>query len=307
MEQPVLPEDPLALAHHQIALLQQQVQQLIGHVQQIALSTSPGLASGQLPSSGNFALKPEKPEAFRGLEQKSLHVETWLFQVKQYYRLINVTDESTRIQFAASLLQGHAARWYRLQSARAPSGSDPFLTWENFEGAIRKQFTPVNYEKRARDRLSELRQTTSVQRYLENFTALCLEITDLHPTEQLHRFVDGLKPHVRREVELRDAHTFEDAASMAERVDNISFSTRGPTASTPQFQRASDPMELGNLDVDLRNQPQAPRLSADQRQRLRESGVCYYCHQPGHLLVDCPIRQKRPASDNAWRPPARPQ
>jgi len=292
------PEVQLAEARQEIINLQAQMQHVIGHIQ--AEQTAPITSS-----SRSFGIKPIKPEIFEGLTEKRLHVDTWLFQINQYYDLVKVTDESTRIRYAASLLKGNASLWYQLQCVRS-STSEAFSTWNEFQEALRKQFTPVNWEKRARDQLIDLRQTGSVRRYLEIFTTLCLHIKDLHPTEQLHKFIHGLKPFVRCEVELRSPQTFEDAAAMAEKVDSISFATRGysgmPLARTkPVFVRSTPPpqapvpMELDTFKVGRpakSNEVKGPRLSPEERNRLRDSNSCFYCREPGHIMKFCPLRSK---------------
>jgi len=101
------PEVQLAEARQEIINLQAQMQHVIGHIQ--AEQTAPITSS-----SRSFGIKPIKPEIFEGLTEKRLHVDTWLFQINQYYDLVKVTDESTRIRYAASLLKGNASLWYQL-------------------------------------------------------------------------------------------------------------------------------------------------------------------------------------------------
>jgi hypothetical protein len=168
---------------------------------------------------------------------------------------------------------------------------------------------PVNSEKRARDRLAALRQTTSVRRYIQEFTDLCLGIPDLHASEQFHRFVQGLKANIRREVELQDPMTFEEATRIAERVDAISFAHRSepprPFVPRPSFSSSQpEPMELGSMNVDRRRPPAAvnpSRLSAEDRRRLRDTNACFYCRQPGHIMSRCPQRPGNSAPNSDQR------
>jgi hypothetical protein len=228
--------------------------------------------------------------------------------VEQYFRTLRVDDDTTRIEFTATLLKEHAALWYRLQCLR--HDGHPYATWDEFRTALKQTFTPVNQEKRARDRLASLRQTTSAQRYIQEFTSLCLEISDLHSTEQLDRFVRGLKPHVRREVELRDPKTFDEATTIAERVDQISFAatrTKPIQGSRPSTSSGPQPMELGAM----RTVPtvKKTRLTPEERQDLRQRKACFYCRESGHMMADCPNKpknfnkpgngQRRPPS-NRW-------
>src|SRR4051795_3571325 len=57
-------------------------------------------------------LKLAKPKTFGGKSNES--VDTWIFQVEQYFR-ITESPEDKKIPFAASFLTDHAATWWRHQ------------------------------------------------------------------------------------------------------------------------------------------------------------------------------------------------
>ena len=224
LEGPAMQPVEQQLAHTQQQLQQAQAQLAAVHQSNSELANAVGALQQQFASllptlhaSAAHApapikiIKPVPPVPFHGHDDKQHQIEPWLFSLNSYFRALQINDDQQRISYATCLLQGHAAQWFRLQCLRT-SDSQPYRTWAEMEAALEKQFKPVNLEKRARDRLAELRQQTSVRRYLEQFTTLCLEIPDLHPTEQFHRFIHGLKPHVRRELELQDPKTFDEAA-----------------------------------------------------------------------------------------------
>lgn len=287
----LVPAEDLAFAQQQLANAQAQINALVGQLAAQAAAPPPPPPNG---------IKPALPAPFKGSDEKHVQVQSWLFSLNCYFRAVNVVSERQKIDYAVCLLQGHAAQWYRLQSLRAPD-SEPYASWDEFQDALEKQFMPVNFEKRARDRLAALKQVTSVQRYIKEFTDICLEIPDLHSSEQFHRFVQGLKPNVRREVELQDPLTFNEATRIAERIDAISFAHRSEPsrvpAPRPSYSRSDsrpEPMELGSMSVDRRRPSAAAnlssRLSAEDRRRLRDANACFYCRKPGHIMARCPDR-----------------
>ncbi|KAJ9531498.1 hypothetical protein QJQ45_015038 [Haematococcus lacustris] len=168
------------------------------------------------------------PATFSG--SRTTDVAAWLFAVDLFFTISELTD-AQRIVYVATLLSGHALLWYR-------SSVSSFTSWTCFVAAFERQFAPVNRLRHARDRLAALTQTSSVRRYLGEFTALCLEVTDLSPAEQLDRFIRGLKPSVRRELELREPTSFSEASTIADRVDAISYST---SASRSSYRPPSTP------------------------------------------------------------------
>jgi hypothetical protein len=89
-------------------------------------------------------------------------------------------------------------------------------SWVGFESDVKQQFTNVNEQQRARDRLADLRQSGSVRDYITQFRNVSLQILDMSAADQLDRFKRGLKDNVRIEVE-RDCSTLEECERIAER------------------------------------------------------------------------------------------
>jgi hypothetical protein len=188
------------------------------------------------------SIKVPVPDTFEGLTSKGERddVNNWIFQVELYFRGKGITDHDQQVDYAASLLRGSALLWYRMELRRLPGAARPYDTWMEFSAALKTQFVPVNQTRRARDRLAECRQTTAVRRYIDMFSSISLEIDDLDATEQLDRFIRGLKPIVRREVELRAPRTFLEACTIAERVDTIDHSALkdhrfAPGSASPEY------------------------------------------------------------------------
>lgn len=276
----------------------------------------------RLAHNQSVRLKPPEPEHYTG-DDGRVSIDTWLFKLERFFKLTETTSDIKRVDYAAALLRGRAALWYRLQCLRAASVDDtPYHTWDEFTHAVKEQFATVNHEKRARDRLAALRQTTSVRRYLMEFSGLCLEISDMSSAEKMDRFLRGLKPAIRKELELRGTETFEEAMSLAERLDNLDFAYRGNNRSNgprtgASFGRASHhtgpvPMELGNIQHTFgaarTKQPASPRrtkLTWEERKHLLDNGGCLYCRRMGHSIEQCPAKPSRPPypppKNGQWR------
>jgi hypothetical protein len=264
-------------------------------------------------------LKPKIPDTFSG--DAKLDVETWLFQMLQYFLACQVMDNARRVVFAGQLLRGNAALWWR--SLHENGGMATINSWDAFVEAIKLQFRPVNLLKKARDELNNLaqRDRQSVQDFVTNVRRICLLLPSVTEEEKKHRFLSGLADRrIRTEINLEEAKTqtsmtFEVAAQLAERLESSFRSNSGPADRRPSrpnfygtprpnnFQRTAynaapyrgpAPMELGAIQGP-RDMPYRPaRMAPAERERLYQSGACFYCKETGHLAKDCPKKQLAP-------------
>ena len=78
-----------------------------------------------------FNVKVEKPETYNGDKTKDL--DTWLFQVREHLEILTVLVHG-HVTYAASLLQGNAALWWReaCEANRRPA------TWADFCRVIKE-------------------------------------------------------------------------------------------------------------------------------------------------------------------------
>jgi Ty3 transposon capsid-like protein len=235
-------------------------------------------------------VKFQKPSSYEGQQRQ---LDAWLYEVELYYENLAM-PESRKIGYAVSLLRGTALLWWKSKSTRGEIS----VTWDHFKSSIRSQFQPKNAYRQARDRLRHLQQTTSVSTYNSTFNIVCLDIPDLSDAEVLDKYLAGLKPQTRTYVELENPHSLEEAMSIADRYDNITFSTKVKPSSIPTFKPqtfrryepnqppssdSTTPMELDRIDV-------RPSLSEKDKETLRKNGLCFYCKERGHMAITCPKR-----------------
>jgi hypothetical protein len=143
-----------------------------------------------------------------------------------------------------------------------------------------------------------LQQRGPVRQYTSAFMTLCLHIPNLPSSEQFEYHRRGLKPAIRKEIEIRGITTVDEAATVADRVDSISFAARNgngassaradyspystpDSASPPQY----DPMDIDTMEVRryhrrlppsdrVSHQPyKAARLTRQERGHLTQQDV----------------------------------
>ena len=259
-----------------------------------------GLQGGGVHDKAHSSLP--KPEAFSGASRaqdaKAMDVETWVFQFERYVSACNMGLEKY-VDYAACLLRGPAAIWWRVRS----QNGNLHVTWEQFKAMVIQDFKPVNAAQRARDRVATLRQTRSATEYCNEFRMAVLEIPDMSESWKLDAFFRGLKPNVQRELERYPPTDLYEAMRQAERIDAIDFKysrssqkSRERSNFNPGFRQSAPhsdgpvPMELGALNV---NQQWGGQLSERERAELRAKGACFFCRGPGHTKFSCPNRNTK--------------
>ena len=228
------------------------------------------------------SLKAQKPDTYTPGRRSDLNL--WLFGVEQYLKFQEI-QETLHVSYAATLLRGTAMSLWRYTSKLANNGGQALpTTWLDFKSFLIGAFQPINPVKLARDKLSTLRQTTSVQAYFYQFQTISMEIPGLSGEESTDRFIRGLKPHIRQEIELRGLTTFPDILTTAQRMDAITYkgllstptlgypinkngnSYSQPSYSQPSHYNESTPMEL---DAMRRNQPNKKQNNKPPQQGTR--------------------------------------
>ena len=211
-------------------------------------------------------VKPPKPELYNGGPNPDL----WIFSLHVYFIAVNMVQDAQRIAFATALLRGAAMDWWRYTLLHQVPA-----TWDAFSRALIAQFMPIAAERMARDQLSRLKQGDGpVRRYIFEFRRLLLRVTDLTPADALHRFVQGLKPGLAREVNIRDPPNLETAMNIAQRADIFNYRARMAAVHSSQQDSGGGPtaMELGMLEGPT------PR---------QFNGYCHSCGKWGHRAAEC--------------------
>ncbi len=281
--------DPLQHVQAAVALLQEQIQgltlsdvsalqnQVNAQGQQVAaLAAVPPV---QAPPS--VSLKPPKPDSYSSVKSSG-RPETWAFTVDTYFEAARISDPD-RVTYVATLLRGPAAVWWQSHVTTA-STLTRITTWEAFKVAFLLQFAPIGNVRHARDRLANCIQAKSVAQYTTEFRMLVLQIPNISPDEQLDRFLRGLKPAMRREVEMREPLDLQTAMNLADRADTLMY--RNP-ASVARPAAASGPVPMDIGAVSSGYKPALARLTPQERERLIKEGRCFKCRQKGHSWANC--------------------
>ena len=73
-------------------------------------------------------------------------------------------------------------------------------SFEDFECMFLEHYSPQDDANIARDKLRELKQRGAVQDYIAAFDNIIVSLPELPEADQVHAFVYGLKPYIRKFV-----------------------------------------------------------------------------------------------------------
>lgn len=151
-------------------------------------------------NGGFIRLKVPKPKPYDGKTSIGA-VENFLFDCEQYFKATLISEDSQKILFATSMLEGIAKIWWRFLLGQAEQNHEAAIsTWSEFSRNLQERFQIVNSIQNARDKLANLKQIGSVRGYIAQFQNLVMQIPDINEGEQLDKFVRGLRTKTRVEV-----------------------------------------------------------------------------------------------------------
>ena len=303
--------DPIQVDPEQINIaqfIQDQIhQQVQAAVNQAALNQAPQPAFGA--QGHNSSIKPTKPEKFKAhrLGEPTI-LDNFLFQNEQYFDITQQLGafwtDYRKVLFASNLFDGAALTWWRSLSQERRHLIQE--SWEEFKREVSHQFKPINSEQIAREKLDEVRQRTSVSRYDQEFLQITTQFSGLDEQYKIHRYVAGLKPHIQKEVYLRNPQSVMEAMTIAERTDLVTMKI-SKTSSRNEYRRkleqdshhrgqasyqqqsytssaeGATPMELGSIQGRTKDIP-------------KSSLRCTVCGRIGHTDSTCWMKHpdKRP-------------
>ena len=153
---------------------------------------------------------------------KSKDLANFLFTLKAYIDVKDVTSDDKKIAFAAVCLEGNGLVWWCSVDA-AGTFAQQAATFEDWCEVLSDQFRSVDHELKLHHRLHELKQTKSVQLYTSLFRAIVLELnlhSQMSDSSLKYQFMEGLKPEIKEKVYLQRPETLNDAIELVERVDS---------------------------------------------------------------------------------------
>lgn len=201
--------------------------------------------------------------------------------------------ERSKIGFIITHLQGKALRW---AETIWDQGGTVTQTAQSFIQHFKEVFGKPPYDSSISDQLFLLRQSNlPIKEYALQFRTLAAA-SGWNERALLSAYRQGLEPHLRLQMAAYDdslglenfiQHSIRCAARMQHCLPELVTETRQspftPRFADPRLQETTpEPMQLDQS-----------RLSAQERARRFNLGLCMYCGEKGHLRSNCPVRPPR--------------
>lgn len=261
-------------------------------------------------TSKKKVFKTDPPKKYTGENDKERTydgVQLFLSQLSRYLRISTEIDMKADIsEYVATFLDGFAYKWFN--NLKKPEDA-PFL-WGDFETAMRKKFIPLAHIEQAITKYLAIEQTDgkSVSEYIvqreDMETTLGDAITDriikssfrkgLHKwiREKMSPFSDLSHEEYMRKVEVLDQDAKEQKVGpyAPKKGDTKSSSKpyrRGNQSGNGGAGGASNDGGSGNATGSWRTGKDGGKKQMS-RLEMRKKGICFNCHEAGHIASNCP-------------------
>ena len=173
-----------------------------------------------------------------------------------------------RLLHARIMLEDLALTWWKKQSKEGTQAT----TWIAFKRELITQFQTYGESQKARNKLYQLRQTSSVKQYIADFDTWSMQISDLQAPEAFHRFKDGLKTEIYTELLRRQIpDNINLWKEQAQQYDELLFSQR--TNHRTDFKKPNGPFIKKRVY----------EVKKDETRKY----TCYNCGKEGHMAKEC--------------------
>ena len=135
----------------------------------------------------------------------------WISRAEIYFAVQKVPTEQ-QLELTQICMEGMAWHWFKMLKEE-----DPQLNWERFKRAFFDRYGD-HHSGNLFTQLKMLRQSGSVDDYVEEFEMLASHIAGITDEQYLGMFLGGLKEEIKMDVQTLDPPTCYKAISMARNV-----------------------------------------------------------------------------------------
>ena len=257
-------------------------------------------------------LKPKQPEKYNGTRDYQ-KIDNWVASMDSYFAITDAQPPFI-FHYLNTIFTDEAATWFRYTYGQEDPST---VTWKTVKETLLAYFVKPNHMRRLRDQWAEARQIGSVTEYHTYLARLAMQlgVGKVNEEEFLDKFIRGLKPNTRTELEFRDPKTITEAVKWADTFDARYYRKKdnhrnyGPFPSNINYQddNRGEPMQLDVLQTTTHSNStpiqidafktkssstKLTKLTDAERAHLRSLGACFRCRRQGHMAWECPVKPR---------------
>ena len=270
-------------------------------------------------------LDPNTPKFHGNLSED---VDDWLYKVRINLGIAGIPEDSY-CDFITNYCVGKAGVFLRRLREEYSTQHKP-LGWQNLRDAFIKRYRPIDYTRRIRNQLMQIRQGNDFNAYVDQFQHLLnqLEPNEMSEQEKLHYFTEGVTTEAKFQIISRQIKSVDSAILIASELDSCRAKTVFPvqmahrqhnrpkqheyTNRMPQHNRGN-PINRNNYRTPFNtsssnqnnnqrhnqnnrqnnnqnNNPQKQKPQMVNQQNEKSKPTCFRCKKIGHLASNCRVK-----------------
>lgn len=234
----------------------------------------------------------------------SQNLPRWFVSVERAIFAQQITDESLKVSFVISKLEGPARNW---AEGCQLADEDVFPSYQDLKERLMETFQPPKSEFRARAEFLDIRQDKlDIHAYVQVARDLisCIVLEPMDEATKVTTFLKGLKDGpVRTQLFRVYPDTLEEAISLAIQEDFSLKQAKGSRTKLPDMPSQSkkgsssgpSPMELCSAQTEVSGRTG----SSNGIRRSKKDMTCYRCQRKGHAAYECRAAAPAPREGTA--------
>ena len=322
-QDPLTPEQMLARIQEQEASIQQWRQAHEALQQQHAAlqaehTATQGTGGGHVPEDPRYLTANQVTWMVEQLRQQSkpkVHVKepdvftgkgeaarNFLLEIDLYMRANahQYADDRDKVILLLSYCkEGTAASW-REHIHNTATLEDKYPTFDDLKANFIRSFITTDDKGEAMRQLQELKQTGSLDDYIQKFLMLIsrAQITDFEASKSY--FVKGLGKTMLDKISWQstlptDMPGWYALVRQLDQTHRYIQSLRGGHSAS--YSKAQGSAASADVPMEI----DALRLSKEDRERFFREGRCFQCGKEGHISKDCPTKRGQPRNPQTGR------